>query len=108
MVHLRENGFNVHVTDTGNLEQLKTKYRVPALVQSCHTAIVEGYVVEGHVPAADVRRMLDQRPPIAGLAVAGMPVGAPGMEVEGAKPQPYNVMAFDKQGATRVFASYGR
>jgi hypothetical protein len=91
-----------------NIADVKARHRVPRQVQSCHTALVNGYVLEGHVPAADVQRLLKERPGIAGLAVAGMPIGSPGMEVEGAKAQPYNVVAFDKEGTTHVFASHGR
>ena len=69
---------------------------------------MDGYVIEGHVPIAEIERLLAERPDIIGLAVPGMPVGSPGMEVEGAAPQPYNVIAFDKSGGTEVFASYPR
>jgi hypothetical protein len=79
---------------------------VPAELQSCHTAIVDGYIIEGHVPAGDIDRLLAERPQIAGLAVPGMPVGSPGMEIQGMKPEPYDVIAFDKQGVTSTFASY--
>jgi hypothetical protein len=106
--HLRADGFAVRTTNLDDLAELKARHRVPPPVQSCHTAIVDGYVLEGHVPAADIRRLLKERPAVAGLAVAGMPIGAPGMEVPGTKADPYNVIAFDKQGKTRVFASYGR
>jgi hypothetical protein len=75
-------------------------------VQSCHTALVDGYVIEGHVPATDVQRLLAERPVITGLAVPGMPVGSPGMEVASGKTEPYDVVAFDKSGTTRVFASH--
>lgn len=67
---------------------------------------MDGYIVEGHVPAADIERMLAERPEIAGLAVPGMPIGSPGMEVQGMDPEPYDVIAFDKNGSTTVFASY--
>lgn len=67
---------------------------------------MDGYVVEGHVPVAEIRRLLAERPDIIGLAVPGMPVGSPGMEVEGSTPQPFEVIAFDKSGKTEVFASY--
>jgi hypothetical protein len=105
--HLQQNGFTVRVTDLGDqaLDNLKTKHSVPRTAQSCHTALVGGYVVEGHVPAAEVRRLLKERPAVAGIAVAGMPLGSPGMEVEGRKPQTYNVISFDKQGATKVFST---
>lgn len=74
-------------------------------VASCHTAKVGGYVVEGHVPAADIRRMLKTRPPIAGIAVPGMPIGAPGME-QGSRKDPYSVIAFTKDGHRTVFAKH--
>ena len=105
--HLREHGFTVTTTDTRDLAALKTRNGVPREMQSCHTALVDGYVIEGHVPAADVQRLLRDRPAIAGLAVAGMPIGSPGMEVEGVAAQPYDVMAFEEDGGAFVFASYG-
>jgi len=86
----------------------KTEHGVPLQVRSCHTALVDGYAIEGHVPAADIRRLLRERPGILGLAVGGMPRGAPGMEVRGAKPQPYDVTAFDKRGSLRLFPRYGQ
>jgi hypothetical protein len=89
-----------------DLSQVKANYQVPAELQSCHTAIVDGYIIEGHVPAADIDRLLAEHPQIAGLAVPGMPVGAPGMNVQGMEPEQYDVIAFDKQGQTSIFASY--
>ena len=105
--HLEQNGFTAKVTEMDDLSSLKKKHGVPAKASSCHTALVNGYVLEGHVPAADVKRLLMKRPAVAGLAVPGMPVGSPGMEV-GSTVQPYNVLSFDKAGETKVFASYGR
>lgn len=104
--HLRAHGFTVRTTDVASLAEIKARQRVPPHVQSCHTAVVNGYVVEGHVPARDVRRLLTDRPAVVGLAVAGMPTGSPGMEVPGRAAQAYNVLAFDKHGKTEVFASY--
>jgi hypothetical protein len=106
--HLRASGFAVQTTDLADLGKLKASHRVPPQVQSCHTALVDGYVIEGHVPAADVWRLLKERPGVAGLAVPGMPIGSPGMEVPGMKVQPYDVIAFDAEGRTKVFASHGR
>lgn len=106
--HLRSHGFVVRTTDTETVDQLKTKHGVPRQARSCHTALVGGYVVEGHVPAADVQRLLKERPAIAGIAVPGMPIGSPGMEVPGVKNQPFDVVAFTKDGSTKVFASHGR
>ena len=104
--HLQQHGFTTRVTDTNDMASIKAQRGVPARAQSCHTAVVDGYVLEGHVPAADVQRLLRERPAIAGLAVPGMPIGSPGMEVPGQKPQAYDVVAFDKQGQTRVYASH--
>src|SRR6187549_1894615 len=104
--HMRKNGFNVHATDVNDLTAIKKSRGVPDQVQSCHTAVVNGYVVEGHVPAADVQRMLKEKPAIAGIAVGGMPAGSPGMDYPGVTPQPFNVTSFDKSGALRVFAKH--
>ena len=104
--HLRNRGFEVRVTDSDAVDELKTKHGVPRQARSCHTALVGGYVVEGHVPAADVQRLLKERPRIAGIAVPGMPIGSPGMEVPGVKPQPFNVIGFGKDGEARVFAQH--
>ncbi len=104
--HMRANGFTVRTTDLNDLTEIKRSRGVPDQVQSCHTAVVNGYVVEGHVPAADVHRLLKEKPAVAGIAVGGMPVGSPGMEVPGTKAQPFNVMSFDKSGAIRVFAKH--
>jgi hypothetical protein len=104
--HMRASGFTVRTTDLNDLSEIKKARGVPDQVQSCHTAVVNGYVVEGHVPATDVHRMLREKPAIAGIAVGGMPIGSPGMEFPGAKAQPYDVMSFDKNGATRVYAKH--
>ena len=106
--HLKGNGFTVRTTNRENLAEFKASKGVPRRVQSCHTAVVNGYVIEGHVPASDVQRLLKERPAIVGLAVPGMPIGSPGMEVAGRKVQPFDVLAFDKDGQTRVFASHGK
>lgn len=104
--HLEADSFTVQTTDMKDLTALKTSHGIPPQVQSCHTALVDGYVLEGHVPAADVRRLLDERPAIAGLAVPGMPIGSPGMEVPSKAAQQYDVMAFSADGSTRVFATH--
>ena len=103
---MEQNGYTAKVEDVQNLTDVKTRYQVPPQLQSCHTAIVDGYIVEGHVPVSEIERLLTERPDIAGLAVPGMPVGSPGMEVAGVEPQPFEVIAFDKSGRTEVFASY--
>ena len=79
---------------------------MPPELQSCHTAIVDGYVIEGHVPSSDIRKLLAERPPIIGLAVPGMPIGSPGMAVPGMAAEPYDVIAFDEKGNDTVFSSY--
>lgn len=103
--HLRAEGFTVHVTDTGDLAAVKRGAGVPAELGSCHTAMVDGYVIEGHVPAADVRRLLAERPAVRGLAVPGMPLGAPGMDYDGRR-QPYATIAFDADGRQTVFQQH--
>jgi hypothetical protein len=106
--HLKQQGFATKITEVPNVEEIKNKSHVPRQARSCHTALVGGYAIEGHVPAADIQRLLKERPAgIIGLAVPGMPIGSPGMEV-GNRVQPYNVLAFDKDGNTRVFASHGQ
>ena len=105
--HMRNAGFTVHVSDLAEpeLQKIKARYGVPASARSCHTARVEGFTVEGHVPLEDVARLLRDKPAdIKGIAVPGMPLGSPGMEVSGVKAHPYNVLTFDKQGATTVYS----
>lgn len=103
--HLEENGFDVTSIDTDDVAMMKARYGVPGDLTSCHTALVGGYVVEGHVPAAEIHRLLEERPEIAGLAVPGMPMGSPGME--GARTDAYDVVSFQNNGGGRaVFASY--
>ena len=100
--HMQRNGFRVTAHDVADLTAVKRKQRVPEPLGSCHTAIVTGYTIEGHVPADVVRRLLAERPPgIIGLAVPGMPLGSPGMESP--TPQRYEILAFDAKGASRVF-----
>lgn len=100
--HLRAAGFDVETHDLNDLSSIKSHYGVGRALASCHTAIVEGYVVEGHVPAEQVARLLEERPDVAGIAAPGMPIGSPGME--GPNPQAYDVLSFDKEGQTEVFA----
>jgi hypothetical protein len=106
--HLKKAGFTVHATNVDDMTKLKASHGVPRQVQSCHTALVDGYVIEGHVPAGDVHRLLKERPAVVGIAVPGMPIGSPGMEVEGRKPDAYDVVTFDKQGQTKVYSSYNK
>ncbi len=93
------------VENLTNLRPIKAKHGVPAALQACHTALVDGYVVEGHVPADLIVRLLRERPPVVGLAVPGMPAGSPGMEVPGSPADRYQVFTFDRIGKTAVFAS---
>ena len=104
--HLQQNGFTTTVTEMADVTEIKDQQKVPNKARSCHTATVDGYVLEGHVPAADVQRLLKERPSILGLAVPGMPIGSPGMEVPNMAPKPYNVVSFDKEGQIQVFASH--
>lgn len=90
--------------DNDDLSPIKRKLGVPPALQSCHTALVEGYVIEGHVPADVIDRLLRQRPTVVGLAVPGMPSGSPGMEVPGRLPDRYKVLTFDREGRTTVYA----
>lgn len=105
--HLQADGFAVEVVEERDLSTRKRQLSVPPKMASCHTAVVDDYVIEGHVPAADIRRLLSQRPPALGLAVPGMPVGSPGMEA-GAQRDPYTAWLFDESVEPRAFASYGR
>ena len=105
--HMTEAGFEVERVDVSSLEDVKARLGVPQQLASCHTAVVGDYVVEGHVPAEDVRRLLDEQPPEAiGLAVPGMPIGSPGMEVEGRPNDEYAVYMFTRDGRAAVFANH--
>jgi hypothetical protein len=101
--HLRRKGFAPTSENVADINAVKAKYGVPQQTRSCHTALVGGYVIEGHVPAADIQRLLKEKPKVVGLAVPGMPIGSPGME--GANPRPYDVLTFDKTGKTTVFST---
>lgn len=104
---MRGAGFQVEARDVDQdrLMEVAMQAGVPAQLGSCHTAQVGGYIVEGHVPAEDVRRLLRERPPVTGIAVPGMPIGSPGME-QGNRREPYNVIAFAAGGRTSVFARH--
>ena len=105
---MEENGFATRVENVNNLAPIKQSHQIPAQLQSCHTAIVDGYIIEGHVPVEDVERRLAERPDITGLAVPGMPPGSPGMDGSGVVPQPYDVVMFDESGELGVFASHNQ
>ena len=102
--HLQANGFTVKVNDVGN-NAARARLGIPAKLGSCHTAQIGGYGIEGHVPAADIKRLVAERPDAVGLAVPGMPVGSPGME-DGDRRDPYDVQLVLRGGGTRVFQSH--
>lgn len=102
--HLRDAGFVVTAKNSVAMESIKSSAGIAPALQSCHTALVEGYVIEGHVPANDIRRLLQERPAVTGLTVPGMPMGSPGME--GPYRDAYEVLMFDREGRTQVYASY--
>lgn len=105
MGHLLKAGFDARIIKVQDLAAIKRKHGVSPRIDSCHTAIVENYVVEGHVPADVIRKLLAERPDILGIAVPDMPLGSPGMEVRGRAPDRYDVLAFDREGGVSVFAS---
>lgn len=106
--HVTANGFNVRVVNTEDLGAVKREMGIPARLASCHTVVVGSYLVEGHVPAADIKRLLAEKPRVRGLAVPGMPVGSPGMEQGSpANYDRYDVLTFSADGTTSVFASHG-
>lgn len=106
--HLKANGFNVTVHEVENTAEYSRRYGVPESARSCHVAYVDGYAVEGHVPAADIQRLLKERPKAKGLAVPGMPVGSPGMDFPGGPPGRYSVMMIGEDGKTSVYQQYPR
>ena len=99
--YMADHGYDVEVRNVSNLSPIKRELGVPLGVSSCHTAVVDGYVIEGHVPASTVARMLREQPEIVGITVPGMPIGSPGME--GPNPVPYDVLAIDKEGASEQY-----
>jgi hypothetical protein len=109
VTHLEANGFAVRVNNTGN-SAVRTRLGVPTKLGSCHTALVAGYAIEGHVPAREILRLLKERPQAVGLTVPGMPVGSPGMDgaVYGDRRDPYDVLLIAKDGSTQVYQSYHR
>ena len=103
--YMQANGFTAAVTNMPDVTPVKITHKLPPRLASCHTTLISGYVIEGHVPVEDVRRLLKEKPAnVAGLAAPGMPAGSPGMDVPNSPP--YDVLAFDKAGATRVYATH--
>lgn len=103
--HLQANGFVVEVQDVPDVSVVRDKLDIPAALGSCHTAMINGYVIEGHVPAADIRRLLAEKPAAKGLIVPGMPLGSPGME-DGDTHQPYSVILLNRDNSQRVFSEH--
>jgi len=103
--HLERGGLAVTTEKRDDMDAVKDRYGIPLQLRSCHTAVVEGYTIEGHVPLADIKRMLKERPDIKGLTVPGMPVGSPGME-QGNRRDSFNVLAIRKDGSTYIYNSY--
>ncbi len=101
---LIKSGYQVTVHDLSDLTEIKTEYGVPRALASCHTAIIDGYVLEGHVPIDVIQKMLKEKPKVTGITVPGMPMGSPGME--GDYSEPYDVLTFDSQGNTSVYTSH--
>ena len=105
--HLRANGFTVTTHDVEDTGVYRTKYGIPDRFGSCHTGVIAGYGIEGHVPAADIKKLLASKPQAAGLAVPGMPAGSPGMEY-GSRKDPFDVLLVKANGAASVFSSYNK
>ena len=105
--HMRKSGFEVRVDERYDLEPIRAQLGVPSAKGSCHTAEVAGYVVEGHVPAEDIKRLLAEKPRARGLTVPGMPIGSPGMESPDGRIQPYTVELIEADGRTTAYARHG-
>jgi hypothetical protein len=103
--HLQANGFAVKTIDPSQTQKVKDDLAVPGDLRSCHTGVIDGYVIEGHVPAESIQKLLAERPAVSGLAVPGMPLGSPGMEHP--KPEHYQVMAYMADGSQVVYAEFG-
>jgi len=106
--HLKAAGFPVEIRDTDDMHPVKQRLGVPAGKASCHTAEIAGYVVEGHIPAEDIKRLLEERPTARGLVLPGMPAGSPGMEMPDGYVQPYTVELVRTDGSTEPFAQHGQ
>jgi len=102
--HLESNHFKVIAHDTLDMDKVKRELGVPASLGSCHTAVINGYIIEGHVPASAIQRLLKEKPAVAGLAVPGMPMGSPGME--GPRKDPYNALVFNRSGDAAIYERY--
>ncbi|MBF0097418.1 MAG: DUF411 domain-containing protein [Magnetococcales bacterium] len=106
VTHMEKNGFIVKVEEVSDVTAMKRQLGVPPNIDSCHTGVIGDYLVEGHVPAGDVLRLLEEKPPVRGIAVPGMPTGSPGMEISGQKPDAYQVITFTTEGQSWLFAKH--
>ncbi|MDX8380902.1 MAG: DUF411 domain-containing protein [Ghiorsea sp.] len=104
--HLRKAGYKVDEKPREDMDAIKSKYDVSEKLASCHTAIIDGYVIEGHVPAEDIDRLLSERPDIIGLSAPGMPMQSPGMQQEESKPKNYDILTISKDGKPKVYKHY--
>ncbi|MEE9355243.1 MAG: DUF411 domain-containing protein [Methylococcaceae bacterium] len=103
--HLKQENFNIKDIVTDDMDSIKSQYKIPRKLSSCHTAVIDGYVIEGHVPAEDIKTLLTSKADVVGITVPGMPVGTPGMEM-GGKKDPFDVISFDKQGSYKAYHRY--
>ena len=104
--HAKQNGFKINDVISEDMETIKARFGVPEKLASCHTAIIDGHVIEGHVPASDIQKLLQSQSSLTGIAAPGMPMGSPGMEM-GGQQDAYKVVSFDKEGKHEVFAEHG-
>ena len=105
IAHVKQNHFAIKDIVSDDMQAIKQKFGVPSELSSCHTAIVDGYVIEGHVPAADIEKLLKTKPDVVGISAPGMPMGSPGMEM-GGRQDDYTVVSFDKDGKARIFSEH--
>lgn len=108
VTHLEQGGFKPTIEEFEDLTPIRARFGIPTHLAACHTGFIQGYVIEGHVPASDIAQLLKTKPRALGLVVPGMPPGSPGMEVPGGNKEPYNTLLLvDRSGKTRVFAKHG-
>nr|WP_313392170.1 DUF411 domain-containing protein [Brevundimonas diminuta] len=108
IAHMRAAGFSTTITVLPSLQSIRSSRGIPDALASCHTGLIDGYLVEGHVPAQDVIRLLAERPTAIGIAVPAMPLGSPGMETPQGQKEPYDTLLVLRSGATRVFARHNQ
>ncbi len=106
ITHLEQNGFAVVAHDVPGTGPYRERYGVPRALASCHTAVIDGYAIEGHVPAQEIKRLIAEKPKARGLSVPGMPIGSPGMEIKGERRDAFDVVLFDDAGGRSVYAHY--